>query len=378
MRRPFPRMARFVQSHATGADWEDVCRRAVARLGPLPQRGELGFVYFTDPLHPNAEDLLAYLRRHTAVRHWVGSVAEGIIGTGTEIYDQPAVSLLITDLDARRFRLVPGLARGTAGFLQQHRDSCLFSVLHGDPRNQSMPKYIAQMSQGLEGGFLVGGLSSGPSRSFLQIADEVTSEGLSGVLFAGSVPVVTGLSQGCTLIGPRREISEVENNIVFRLDDRPALDVLLEDIGEEAGRNLQSVADGIFVALPVLGSDTGDYLVRNLLGVDPDGKMLAVGDQLREGQQLQFARRDETAARDDLRRMLGSVKTRLTGAAKGALYFSCLGRGRHLFGDDSEELQMIRDTFGDLPVAGFFANGEISYNRLYGYTGVLAVFQETH
>lgn len=376
-------MARFLQSHAVGPDWQAACGEALAKLGSIPHGHQLGFVYFTDPLAVDAADILGYLRRHSPVQHWVGSVAEGIIGTGTEIYDTPAVSLLITDLSEEQFRVIPGLMRGTAAFMQDQRawlqaNLCLFSVIHGDPSNQKMPQFIAQMSQGLEGGFLVGGLSSGDSGSFVHIADEVTEGGLSGVLFSGGVPVVTGLSQGCSLIGSRHEITEAEENVIARLDDRPALDVLLEDLGDEAGGNLQSIDGSVFVALPIRGSDTGDYMIRNLLGADPDEKLLAVGDYLDTSMDLQFARRDENSARDDLVRMLSDVKSRLTGRPKGALYFSCLGRGRNLFGNESEELQMIRDEFGDMPIAGFYANGEISYNRLYGYTGVLAVFQDAH
>ena len=49
-------------------------------------------------------------------------------------------------------------------------------------------------------------------------------------------------------------------------------------------------------------------------------------------------------------------------------------RGPNQFGDDSDELKMITKELGEFPLVGFFANGEISNNRLYGYTGVLTVF----
>jgi len=87
-----------------------------------------------------------------------------------------------------------------------------------------------------------------------------------------------------------------------------------------------------------------------------------------------FCRRDSATAREDMLRMLGDLGKRAKGQIKGGLYYSCLGRGRNQFGDDSEELKMIRDQLGEFPLAGFFANGEISHNRLYGYTGVLTLF----
>jgi small ligand-binding sensory domain FIST len=328
-----------------------------------------------------AQPILAYLRAHTPVHHWVGSVGNGIIGSGRESYDVPAISLLVTHLTEQSFCIIPTLKDEPSTFLAATRDwrqATLGSVavVHADPRNARTPTLIAQLSQGLEGGFLVGGLSSGDDQGLLQIADEVTSGGLSGVLFSGGVPLVAGLTQGCSLLGSRHEITATEGNILVRLDGRPALDVLKEDIGPELARNLPRLGGYLFAALPIVGSDTGDYLVRNLLGIDPDSGMLAIGDQLQEGTFLQFARRDLDTAIQDLVRMLRDVKSRLAGPPLGALYFSCLGRGRNLFGEDSAELQRLRAELGDLPLAGFYANGEISHNRLYGYTGVLIVFTQ--
>jgi len=374
-------MPPFLHSYTTGTDWQTLCQDAVAALGPVPATAGLGFVYLSAQLAEQARPILAYLRAHTPVRHWVGSVGSGIIGSGRESYDVPAISLLVTHLSEQAFRIIPTLSDEPTGFLTATRDwrqATLSSVavVHADPRNTQTPYLIALLSQGLEGGFLVGGLSSGDDQELLQVADEVTSGGLSGVLFSGGVPLVTGLTQGCSLLGGRHEITALEGNILVRLDGRPALDVLKEDIGPERARDLSRLGGYLFVALPIVGSDTGDYLVRNLLGIDPNNGMLAIGDRPQEGAFLQFARRDPDTAIQDLLRMLRDVKSRIIGRPLGALYFSCLGRGRNLFGDDSAELQRVREELGDLPLAGFYANGEISHNRLYGYTGVLTVFTE--
>jgi small ligand-binding sensory domain FIST len=134
------------------------------------------------------------------------------------------------------------------------------------------------------------------------------------------------------------------------------------------------VSGYIFAGLPVPGSDTGDYLVRNLIGIDPSEKLLAIGDNLEDDVPIIFCRRDADTAREDMLRMLTDLKKRAGGTIRGGVYYTCLGRGRNQFGDDSEELKMIRDQLGDFPLVGFFANGEISHNRLYGYTGVLTLF----
>ena len=206
------------------------------------------------------------------------------------------------------------------------------------------------------------------------IADEVNSGGVAGLLFRSDVAVVTSHSQGCQPIAEKHTVTACERNILIELDGRPALEVLKQDIGEVLAQDLQRIGGYIFAALPIPGSDTGDYLVRNLIGLDVEQQLVAIGDIVASGDEVMFCRRDGNSARTDMQRMLDDVKARLPAAARGALYFSCLGRGRHQFGDNSEELGMIRDALGDIPLAGCFANGEIFHNRLYGYTGVLTVF----
>jgi small ligand-binding sensory domain FIST len=139
-------------------------------------------------------------------------------------------------------------------------------------------------------------------------------------------------------------------------------------------RDLMRIGGQIFVGLPIQGSDTGDYLVRNLVGIDPNEGLVAVGDAVEQGRELMFCRRDTATAREDLDRMLRSLKGRLRAPPRGGVYCSCLGRGANLFGPDSAELKQIRDTLGDFPLVGFYASGEISQDRLYGYTGVLTLF----
>jgi small ligand-binding sensory domain FIST len=373
-------MQAFLHSIARGTDWKTTTAAAVAGLGAIPHSA-LGFIYLTDPLASHAANILSWLQRSTPVAHWVGAVGDGIIGSGEELYDTPAISLMVTDFAAEQFRLIPHITRDTATYLQaesawRKNHSSLFAVVHGDPRDPKLQNLVAQLSQGLEGGFLVGGLaSSATSNHFIHFADSTHQAGLSGVLFAGDTQVVTGVSQGCRLIGRRHTVSEADGNVIIKLDGRPALDIFIEDIGSVLARQLNQLGGIVFAALPIPGSDTGDYLVRTLLGVDPDNKLLALSDSLRPGAELQFAKRDITSARADLLTMLRKVKKRLCVPAKGALYFSCVGRGRHLFGQQTPELALVKQQLGDIPITGFFANGEISLNRIYSYTSVLAVFQ---
>jgi small ligand-binding sensory domain FIST len=368
----------FPYAHATGEDWQTLCEQLAAGLGTLPKGAELGFVYASERLAAALGSLVSCLRIKTGVPHWVGTVGMGVCSTGREVYDEPSVAVMVTDLPTDRFRVIPGSARDFAPFLEatqqwRERNLAYFAVVHADPSNARTPALIESLANSLEGGYLVGGLTSSEGEQ-VQIADAPCSGGLSGVLLSGSVAVATGLTQGCSLLGRRRAVTSCRRNVVAEIDDRPALDVLREELGGVSLETLSGMGGQVFVALPIRGSDTGDYLVRNLVGIDPERGLLAVGDLVEEGQPIQFARRDRDSAREDLSRMLRDVRGRLPGAPKGALYHTCLGRGRHLFGEDSAELRLIRETLGDVPLVGFYANGEISHHRLYGYTGVLTVF----
>jgi len=370
----------FKASCATGSDWQAVARHCLQEIGTEPSRANLGFLYITDSLAPYLQMLLEEFRQKTGVKDWVGTVGAGICCTGREIYDEPAAAIMLATLPADSYRLIPSGINELSDALQQHQswitgNNVHFGVVHGDPRNTHIAQIIASLSTELDPGFLVGGLTSASEEHFMQqIAGNIYEDGLSGVLLSADIQVISGLTQGCTPLTNKHTITRSEGHILAELDGRPALDVFREDIGETLARDLSGVAGYIYAGLPVPGSDTGDYLVRNLIGIDPEEKLLAIGDNLENDAPIIFCRRDGATAREDMLRMLGDLGKRARGRIKGGLYYTCLGRGRHQFGENSEELKMIRDQLGDFPLVGFFANGEISHNQLYGYTGVLTLF----
>jgi len=368
----------FLLGHAQSPEWEKAAEQCLQQIGYIPPEANLGFLYATDVHADQLPSIVDHLRTETGVQHWVGTVGIGICATGKEYYQTAALAVMIATLPENSFRILPFYNRAAdhlpgswEDWLQESGSH--LAVVHGDPANPNLPQLLLQLSNELPGGYLVGGLSSSHG-AHPQIADDVLEGGLSGVAFNDRAKVVTALTQGCSPIAGRHTISDCDNNVINAIDGRPALEVFNEDIGEILARDLNRAAGYIFAALPVRGSDTGDYLVRNLIGIDTHGKRIAIGDLVREGQQIQFCRRDGKTALEDMQRMLDDLKGRITGKPRGGLYFSCLGRGRELFGDNSNELNMIRQALGDFPLVGFFANGEISHERLYGYTGVLNLF----
>lgn len=369
----------FRSAMSLSGDWRTAARECGELLGGLAG-ANIGFLYFTDAHAEHAGDIVEALRRQTGIAAWVGTVGLGICADDRELFDTPALAAMAGRLPEDDVCLLPALSDIAAARALDARTAAwlgrahpLLGLVHGDPRSQALPDMIPALVERTQA-FLVGGLSSSRG-GFPQLAGGVVEGGLSGALFAGTLPVATGLSQGCSPIGPKRTVTGARRNIIAEIDGRPALEVFKEDIGELLARDLRRVAGYIFAGLPVPGSDTGDYLVRNLTGIDPGNGLIAIGEAVEAGQEIVFTRRDRDAAVRDLDRMLQGVVRRFDGRTpKGAVYVSCLARGPNLFGDKSEELTQVRAAIGDVPLVGFFANGEISYDRLYGYTGVLTVF----
>ena len=367
-------MTAFRYAHAGAADWREAAQSCFAQLGT--GTGNLGFLYVTDMLADQLAPILAAFRDTTGVEHWVGTVGIGVCATGREYLDEPAMAVMIGEFEAGSFHVFSGVENEEQADtipVRCGKSMPHFAVVHADPLNRHVRELVHRLADRMDSGFLVGGLTSS-RRQNLQIADSVTEGGLSGVSFSDSVAIATRLTQGCSPIGPKHVVTAGQRNVIVSLDGRPALEVFQEDIGETLGRDLNRIGGIVFAGLPIAGSDTGDYLVRNLVGIDPGNKMLAIGELVEAGASLMFCRRDRSTARDDMSRMLESIKQGLFARPRGGVYYSCLGRGAGLFGPDSAELRMIRDALGEFPLVGFFCNGEISHNRLYGYTGVLTLF----
>jgi len=367
-------MPDFRYGHAAAQNWKEAAEACLAQLGE--GAASLGFLYVTDLLSDHLGDILALFRGKTAVPHWVGTVGLGICASGREYIDEPAIAAMVGDFEPDSFRVFSGIA--SVADVDNVALKCggatpNFAIVHADPYNRHVADLVNKLAGKVESGFLVGGLTSS-RRDNLQVADGVVEGGLSGVSFADSVTVATRLTQGCSPIGPKRVITTCQQNVIISLDGRPALDVFKEDIGEAGARDLNRLGGHIFAGLPIAGSDTGDYLVRNLVGIDPANKLVAIGEMVQPGSSVMFCRRDAKTANEDMTRMLESIRKGLYSRPRGGIYYSCLGRGASLFGPNSEELRMVRDTLGDFPLVGFFCNGEISHNRLYGYTGVLTLF----
>ena len=159
----------FRFGHARADDWRDAAELCLEAIGDVPASANLGFLYFTDHFGADAENLLTHLRNATGIDQWVGTVGIGVLATGTEYMDEPAVAVMLASLPDGEFRVFSGKSRPPAAgaLTASGAEAAHFAVVHGDPGTDDMPALIEDMSGKVGSGFLVGGLSSSrrPSRA---------------------------------------------------------------------------------------------------------------------------------------------------------------------------------------------------------------------
>ena len=255
--------------HGHGSDWHRACRACIEGLADLPPAANLGFVYASDPLADALDLIGARLAEATGIRHWVGTGGAGVCGSGQEYIGQGAIVALVASLPARSFRLFDGLRRRPDRIGRQARrawaegDRIGFGVVHGDPRHDGAARTIARLSAD-SGAFLVGGLTSAaavaPDR---RPADRGRRLGRAD---EPRVPLITGLSQGCTPIGPVHEVTASQGPV--GPDHRWPPGARGAGGRDRRGPGAQPAAHRRLSSMPrcpLPGSDRADYVVRPLL-----------------------------------------------------------------------------------------------------------------
>ena len=411
-------MKLFPYGHATHPQWRMAAGLVLAQLraqmtlpdyAPEPR---LALVYITDHYAQDAQALLDHLRQELPeVTDWAGTVGVGIVVNNAEYFDEPALAVMLCNVAPAHYRVFSGVSPLPADWADA-------ALVHADPATPDLAELITEMAGRTQQGYVFGGLTSSRTRSvqFAISADQpqtlaaggVFEGGLSGVAFSSRVGLLSRVTQGCQPIASEHEITEADKHVVLKLDDQPALDVMLDALKislSEPQKAIPVVRSTLVGLSPAGQSGVGragnlgnDVLVRHIVGLDPMRQGVAVAEHLAPGMRLTFCQRNVHAARADLVRVCAEIREELEPemlsieainafsddpvptvpqAGKriaGAVYVSCTGRGGPHFGGPSAELQIIRHALGDVPLVGFFAAGEIARHHLYGYTGVLTVF----
>ncbi len=380
-------LSRNADTEAATRDVADAVRQ---QIGENPV--DLAFVFFSAHHAAQATVISTMLQDALQAEVCLGCSGEGVIGSSEELETVPGLTLWVARLP--RVQLTPlrlSFSEGQdqiqmAGWPESAVADSTF-ILFADPFTTPMQDVLSVMADRYPTAKAIGGLAGGghdAGVNRLMLNNKVFDGGVVGVQLAGPLSIRTVISQGCRPIGDRFVVTKAEHNLIYELGGKPALQ-RLQDVFE----SLESVHRrrahlalhlGIVIDEHRNHFERGDFLVRNLIGADQQAGAIAIGDVVQEGQTVQFHLRDGESASEDLQVLLATDRTTHRTPPLGALLFSCCGRGQGLFGRPHHDSGVLHERSGNIPVAGFFAQGEIGpvggRNFLHGYTASVALFAE--
>jgi small ligand-binding sensory domain FIST len=379
----------------------DVVQRAVSSL---TAPADLGLVFISSAFGSEYSRLLPLLAEKLSVPVMIGCSGGGVIGTTTEgqtqeIESDAALSLTLAYLPGVHLQVFHVLSEELPD-LDSSPDAWI-NLIGVDPSanpqfillSSSFSSGINELLQGLDfaypGSVILGGQASAGGRGgkiALFCNDRLYREGTVGLALTGNIVLETIVAQGCRPIGKPLQVTKAERNIILELDEQAPL-VLLRDLINSLSEKERTLAQhSLFVGVAMdefkLALQQGDFLIRSILGVDPAGGAIAIGDLVRPGQRLQFHLRDAEASAEDLEFLLERYQNQdnTTSSAVAALMFSCVGRGEGLYGKPNFDSALFKSYFQDLPIGGFFCGGEIGpvggRTFLHGYTSVFGICRQ--
>lgn len=353
------------------------------RAGLGGARADLALLFGTSEHADHLGAVASRLIDEGVARHVLGCTGEAVIGADREVEEGPALSAWAGVLPGVELRPIhlryehpevigwpPESALGASKAL----------LMLADPFSFPADRLLQMVEQRHRGLRVVGGMASAgiePGQNRLVLDGDLIEEGAVGCFLEGPIALHTLVSQGCRPIGRPLLVTQANANVIVSLGRRNALEVLRETLDDLDEDERQKACSNLHVGRVINEyQDTfrrGDFLVRNVMGVTPEGG-LAITDGVRVGQTIQFHVRDDETATEDLRALL----ERLPRPASGALLFSCNGRGTRLFPEPHHDIGLVREILGPIPTAGFFAMGEIGpvggKNFIHGLSASIAVF----
>jgi len=319
----------------------------------------------------------------------IGCSGEGVISGAEELETTPALTVWAAALPGVDLHPVRSSFSPTqdqfhlAGWPEPGAEEATFLVL-ADPFTTPVQEILGLLEERYPTAKAIGGLAGGGQEAGMNrlvFNDEVLDGGMVGVRLSGAVEIRPIISQGCRLIGERFVVTKVERNLIHELGGVPALERLqavFESLSDEDRQRALHL--GIVIDEHRNRFERGDFLIRNLLGADRTSGAVAVGEVVQEGQTVQFHLRDAESASEDLNSLLAADRSSHQSPPLGGLMFSCCGRGQGLFGRPNHDAGTVAEQLGSIPMAGFFAQGEIGpighRNFLHGYTASMALFAE--
>ena len=364
-----------------------------AQLGAQPV--SLGLVFMSPKFFPHAPATLEILRVHARIPLLAGCSSTSLVAGAREIENATGIVLALYSLpgaELKGFRFTQKQVEEADGAAYWPLETGMESkrsngwLVFIDPFHLDSESWIRSWNAAYAPSPTFGGLASGifsDQTTQVYLNGDVFEEGGVAVSVGGDVKLSGVISQGCTPIGETWTLTRVEHNLIHQIANRPAYAVLAETVQQLSAADQQKSRGNLFIGLVVNeyleDFHRGDFLVRQLIGGDPNSGVLAVGALPRAGQTMQFHRRDAAAATEDMGELLKRTKKNLgVTMIYGGCLCCCNGRGQNLFGTPNHDAELVQNEFGPLGLAGFYGNGEIGpvgeKNYLHGFTASLALF----
>jgi small ligand-binding sensory domain FIST len=372
---------------------DEVCSSAGQQLNRTP---DLAIAFFSPRHAEQAETVAASITRQLQPRCLFGCVGESIVGNDQEIEHRPALGLWLAawskpvELEPFHLHLEhapdgPSLLGWPDNLLTADpKQSAMLLV--GDPFTFPVDLLLKQTNDAYKGLRVMGGMASGirgPDQCRMILGERILSQGAVGVLIQGAA-CRTIVSQGCRPIGHHFVITKGHDNIISELGGKAPLLQLQEIWQGLSPREQHLFQQGLHVGLVMNEYQgefkRGDFLVRNVYGLDRESGALAINDHIRVGQTVQFHIRDADTAEEDLRVLVQHDLQAHAAKPAAGLLFTCNGRGTRLFAEPHHDAKLIQTEAGTLPLAGFFAQGELGpiggQNFIHGFTASVVFFED--
>jgi small ligand-binding sensory domain FIST len=388
-------MPDFTTAFATAEDTDVALAQIQAELRlQLTRPADLALVFFSPQHASRCEDIANAICDVCGTEQVLGCTGEAIVAGDQEIEGQPAISVWVAqmpDVRVRTFQLSFERAADGGAFAGWPADLVdglaggQTLILLGEPFSFPADVLIARVNESDAAVPVIGGMASGgwgPGQNKLLLGRQVHDEGAVAAVIEGAIRIHCIVSQGCRPIGKPFVVTKSDRNVILELSGKTAMARLHEVYETLSDREKELVRNGLHVGRVLSEYQDefrrGDFLVRNVVGADPNTGAIAIGDYVKTGVTVQFHIRDADTADDDLRELLADAVDE-GHQPVGALLFTCNGRGTRLFNEDHHDARCVQAAFNGLPVAGFFAQGELGpvhkKNFLHGFTASLALFE---
>jgi small ligand-binding sensory domain FIST len=383
----------FGSGLSTEADSARAAGEAIAQVlhGLGGRRPDLAILFLSPHHAGSAAEILERVSSGLSPRRFLGCLGQGVIGDGREVEGGEGLCLLGASLPgveiapARIGAVETPEGLAFSGFGEPPEGEATLLLL-GEPYTFPVVEFLTRLEEDHPRLQVIGGMASGamgPGEGSLFLDGEVVGEGAVGVVLSGPLRVRPLVSQGCRPFGKHLVITRADETVILELGGQPALERLKEQIvtlsRSEQGLLQQGLHLGRAIDPRRTSFSRGDFLVRNVVGIDPEKGGIAIADPVRPGQTVQFHLRDARSASEELDLLLKEARDSGVSPA-GALLFSCNGRGSYLFKKPDHDAGAVRRELGQVPLAGFFAAGELGpvggRNFLHGFTASLALFEE--